>query len=42
MHDYIGSKFGDCEIFVYEVKIHKHIFQNYMTKNGLAAMVPTY
>ena len=42
MCDYIGSKFGDCETFVYEVKIYKHIFQNYLTKNELAVMAPTY
>ena len=42
MCDYIGSQRGDYEIFVYEVKIHKHIFQNYLTKNELAAMAPTY
>ena len=41
MCDYIGSQLGDYEIFVYEVKIHKHIFQNYLTKNELAAMAPT-
>ena len=42
MCDYIGLKFGDYEIFVYEVKIYKHIFQNYFTKNEPAAMAPTY
>ena len=42
MCDYIGSKFGDYETFVYEVKIYKHIFQNYLTKNELAVMAPTY
>ena len=42
MCDYIGSKFGDYEIFVYEVKTHEHTFQNYLTKNELASMAPTY
>ena len=42
MCDYIGSQLGDYEIFVYEVKIHKHIFQNYLTTNELAAVPPTY
>ena len=42
MCDYIGLKFGNYEIFVYEVKIYKHIFQNYFTKNEPAAMAPTY
>ena len=42
MCDYIGSKFGNYEIFVYEVKTHEHTFQNYLTKNELASMAPTY
>ena len=42
MYDYIGSKFGDYEIFVYEVKMYKHIFQNYLTKNEPAVTAPSY
>ena len=42
MCDYIGSKFGDYEIFVYEVKIYKYVFQNYLTKNEPAFVAPTY
>ena len=42
MYDYIGSKFGDYEIFVYEVKMYKRIFQNYLTKNEPAVTAPSY
>ena len=34
-------KFGDYKTFVYEVKIYKHISQNYLTKNEPAVIART-